>query len=110
MDKGIFDCEDLEKDIEKEIGDFSKLDSKRLEKDMWNYSITKAGFIFGRKAQIQERQRLGKEVGEAVKKLKEVLISRLCRPNKPVNTFENAREQEEIINEEIDEIFGEIAK
>lgn len=44
-----------------------------------------------------------------VKKLKENLINRICRPNKPVNTFQNAREHEEIIKEEINKL-SEIVK
>ena len=47
-----------------------------------------------------------KDVRDAVRRLQNVLISRMCRPNKPVNTFQNAREHEEIIKEEVREIFG----
>ena len=48
-----------------------------------------------------------KYVKEFIKKLKDVLIRRICCPNKPVNTFQNAREHREIIKEEIYNIFGD---
>lgn len=43
-----------------------------------------------------------------LEKLKTTLINRMCFPNKPVNTFENAREQKEIIEEEFGEVIRDL--
>ena len=64
-------------------------------KDLEYYSYIKSEFLVR-----------SKDVKESLKRLRDVLISRMCRPNKSLNTFENAREQEEIIKEEFDEIMG----
>jgi len=48
-------------------------------------------------------EEFNKKVEEFVRRI----IRRCCTPNKPINTFEYAREIKEIIQEEKDEIFGE---
>lgn len=57
--------------------------------------------------------KLGKEEAQShfLKKIDdfgEILINRICRPNKEVNTFWNAREHEEIIKEELEELKKEL--
>jgi hypothetical protein len=54
----------------------------------------------------QRVDKIKTDIALSIKRLRDVLISRMCRPNKSLNTFENAREQEEIIKEEFDEIMG----
>ena len=49
-----------------------------------------------------------KSVLKKLRKLETTLINRMCYPNKPVNTFENAREQKEVIEEEFEEVIKEL--
>jgi hypothetical protein len=57
-----------------------------------------------RLALLKGRTQTLEKVLKLIDELRNNLILRLCRPNKPVNTFENAKEQEEIICEEFEEL------
>lgn len=85
-----------------------------FDKEQKKSPLYKKAYKQGQKDQLLECADLHQSIMEKerkkVEKLRKVLIRRMCRPNKPVNTFENAREMEEIIKEEFEELSESTGK